>query len=338
MAADGRGTRIAAVRRFNRFYTRQIGVLEERFNRSPFSLAEARVLYEIAHRSAPTASELVAALGLDAGYLSRMVAGFVRRRLVVRRRSRSDARRAHLALTARGRVAFGRVDAVSQRDVGAMLARLPEDGQERVTSAMRSIEALLAERPPAPAPWRLRGWRPGDLGWVVERHGAVYAAEYGWGSRIEALAADIVAGFIQRGDPRERCWIAERDGERGGCVMLVRKSDAVAQLRLLLVEPAARGQGLGRRLVDECTRFARRAGYRRSVLWTNGALDAARHIYKAAGYRLVRTDRHDDFGPDPHFEVWRLDLEAAQAVAGPGREPRSFAGVPPAHPRTRPGR
>jgi DNA-binding MarR family transcriptional regulator/GNAT superfamily N-acetyltransferase len=301
--------RVALVRRFNRFYTRQIGVLEEHLNRSPFSLAEARVLYEVAQRRDITATELAAGLGLDAGYLSRILAGFERRGLVARRRARADARRSHLALTARGRGAFTRLDAASRRDVGAMLGRLPVPAQARLVSAMRTVEALLGGRPAAGRPYVLRDVRPGDLGWVVERHGVLYATEYGWGVRFEALVAEIAARFVRRRDPaRERCWIAERDGERVGCVFLVRKSASVAQLRLLLVEPAARGLGLGRRLVDECTRFARRAGYGKIVLWTNSVLETARHIYRTAGYRLVRKERHDDLGTDPAFEIWELKL------------------------------
>jgi DNA-binding MarR family transcriptional regulator/N-acetylglutamate synthase-like GNAT family acetyltransferase len=308
-ATGGLDRRIAAVRRFNRFYTRQIGVLEEHLARSPFSLAEARVLYEIAHHPDITAKTLGAELGLDRGYLSRIVARLGRRGLLARRRSQIDARRAHLALTARGRTAFAGLDAASQRDTGALLARLAPGAQARLVGAMRTIETLLEGRPAARAGYVLRDSRPGDMGWVVERHGALYAAEYGWGVKFEALVAEIVARFVQHQNAkRERCWIAERDGERVGCVFLVRKAPMVAQLRLLLVEPAARGLGLGKRLVDECTRFARRAGYRKIVLWTNRVLDAARHIYQAAGYRLVKEEREDDLGTDPIFEVWELTL------------------------------
>jgi DNA-binding MarR family transcriptional regulator/N-acetylglutamate synthase-like GNAT family acetyltransferase len=303
----GHDRRVGQVRRFNRFYTRQIGVLEEHLNRSPFSLAQARVLYEVAHHPGTTATALAAALGLDAGYLSRMLALFERRGLVARRRSRTDGRRTHLAVTARGRAAFARLDTAAQGDVRAMLARLSGPAQDRLVAAMRTVEELLRDRPAARRPYVLRDYGPGDLGWVVERHGALYAAEYGWGVRFEALVAEIVARFVRRQDrARERCWIAETDGERAGCVMLVKKTQTTAQLRLLLVEPAARGVGLGRRLVDECARFARRAGYRKIVLWTNSVLDAARHIYRTAGYRLVARERHADLGTDPVFEVWEL--------------------------------
>jgi DNA-binding MarR family transcriptional regulator/GNAT superfamily N-acetyltransferase len=305
----GAQRQIAAVRRFNRLYTRRIGVLEEHLNRSPFSLAEARVLYEVAQRRGCTASELIGELGIDAGYLSRILAGLARRRLLRRRRSPADARRAHLELTALGRGAFTKLDRAARRDVGAMLGHLPGPAQARLVGAMGVIESVLGTPRASAAPYVLRSHRPGDLGWIVERHGALYAAEYGWGVKFEALVAGIVAGFVEHLDPgRERCWVAEQGGERIGCVMLVRKTATVAQLRLLLVEPAARGLGLGRRLVDECTRFARRAGYRKIVLWTNRVLDAARHLYETAGYRLVGTDRHDDLGTDPVFEVWELEL------------------------------
>jgi DNA-binding MarR family transcriptional regulator/ribosomal protein S18 acetylase RimI-like enzyme len=301
-------TRIAAVRHFNRVYTRRIGVLEEHLNRSPFSLAEARVLYEVAHRPGVTASTLVDALGIDGGYLSRIVAGFERRDLLTRRRSRADARRAHLRLTMRGRAAFARLDAAARRDAAALLGPLAPEAQARLVGAMHAIEGALEGREGA-APLRLRRPRAGDLGWVVERHGALYAAEYGWGDRFEALVAGVVADFLAHRDTvRERCWIAERGGARVGSVLLVRKTETVAQLRLLLVEPAARGGGVGRRLVDACTRFARRAGYRKVVLWTNRVLRPARHIYETAGYRLTRTERHDDLGTDPVFEIWTLDL------------------------------
>jgi DNA-binding MarR family transcriptional regulator/GNAT superfamily N-acetyltransferase len=310
MAANATG--IAAVRRFNRFYTRQIGLLDEHFSGGPFSLAEGRVLYEIAHQADTTATAIANALGIDAGYLSRILTHLMRRGLVTRRRSATDARRSHLNLTPRGRASFRKLNATSQRAMGRMLGRVAPSGQDRLISAMRTIEDLLADRVRAAAgssPVRLRDPRPGDLGWVVERHGTLYADEYGWTSKVEALAAEVVASFVAHRDAEhERGWIAERGGERVGCVFLMKKTRAVAQLRLLIVEPAARGLGVGRRLVSECTQFARRAGYRRIVLWTNRALDAARHIYQAAGYRLVGTERHDDFGADPVFEIWELKL------------------------------
>lgn len=307
MAARAR--RIAAVRRFNRFYTRQIGLLEEHFSGGPFSLAAGRVLYEIAHHPETTATTVVDALGIDSGYLSRILTDLMRRGFVRRRRSDTDARRSHLNLTARGRAAFTQLNATSQRAMGRLLARVPASGQDGLIGAMRTIEVALADRTPRPAPLTLRDPRPGDLGWVVERHGALYAEEHHWSSKVEGLAAEVVASFVAHADPQhERGWIAERGGARVGCVFLMKKTATVAQLRLLIVEPATRGLGLGRRLVDACTQFARRAGYRKIVLWTNRALDAARHIYQAAGYRLVGTERHKDFGADPVFEIWELKL------------------------------
>src|SRR5215475_2796779 len=273
--------RVAGVRAFNRFYTRRIGVLQEGLLRSHFSLAEARVLYELAQRARPTASELGQALGLDAGYLSRILAGFASRGLVGRRPSPSDGRRSLLRLTAKGRRAFASLDRRSQGETAALLAPLAADEQGRLVGALRTVERLLGGVPAANEPYVLRPLRPGDIGWVVHRHAVLYAREYGWDERFEALVAGIAARFIARHDPaRERFWIAERDGEVVGSVLLVRQSRTVAKLRLLLVEPAARGHGIGARLVDECVHFARQAGYRKIMLWTNDVLHAARHLYE----------------------------------------------------------
>jgi DNA-binding MarR family transcriptional regulator/N-acetylglutamate synthase-like GNAT family acetyltransferase len=300
--------RVAAVRAFNRFYTRRIGVLQEGLLHSPFSLAEARVLYELAQRVGPTASELGQALDLDAGYLSRILAGFAARGLVGRRPSPSDSRRSLLQLTAKGRKAFAALDRRSQDETGALLATLAADEQDRFVGALRTIERLLGGAPAA-APYVLRPHRPGDIGWVVHRHGVLYAQEYGWDERFEALVAGIAAKFVENYDARcERCWIAERDGEIVGSVFLVRQSKRVAKLRLLLVEPRARGHGIGARLVDECVRFARQAGYRRIMLWTNDVLHAARHLYEKAGFRLVRKERHQSFGHRLVGETWVLTL------------------------------
>jgi DNA-binding MarR family transcriptional regulator/GNAT superfamily N-acetyltransferase len=301
--------RVEAVRRFNRFYTRHIGVLQEHLVRSPFSLTEARVLYELAHHTDTTATALGGALGLDPGYLSRMLRGFEKRALLTRKPSPEDGRQALLGLTARGRAAFARLDAASAAEVVAMLADLPPGAPSRLVEAMRVIEALLGPQPERKMPYVLRPPQPGDFGWVVQRHGALYAAEYRWDESFEALVADIVAKFIRQLDPqRERCWIAEQDGENVGCVFLVEKSPAVAQLRLLLVEPRARGLGIGARLVEECSRFARQRGYRKIVLWTNSVLHAARHIYEKAGYRLAREERHHSFGQDLVGQTWALKL------------------------------
>jgi DNA-binding MarR family transcriptional regulator/N-acetylglutamate synthase-like GNAT family acetyltransferase len=300
---------IGAVRGFNRFYTRQIGVLDEGLLKSQFSLTQARVLYELAHRENPSASELAKDLGLDAGYLSRILAGFEESGLVRRKRSAADARQSILSLTPKGRRVFAPLDARSSREVGAMLERLEPAERSRLVAAMRTIQALLGGAPQPAVPYILRPPQPGDFGWVAARHGAIYAQEYGWDEHFEALVAEIVAKFIREFDARrERCWIAEREGVPVGSVFVVRGSDEVAKLRLLLVEPKARGLGIGARLVSECIRFARQAGYRKITLWTNDILTAARRIYEAAGFRLVEETRHHSFGKDLVGQNWELDL------------------------------
>jgi len=309
VAETGFDARVAAVRRFNRFYTKQIGLLHEGYLESPFSLSEVRVLYELAHREKPTAAELGRELGLDAGYLSRILRGFERRHLVERTASKADGRQSHLALTKRGRAAFAPLQARSHSDIGAMLGKLSGADQKRVLEAMNTIEGRLGARPEGTTAYVLRPHQPGDMGWVVHRHGALYAQEYGWDEQFEALVASIVAEFIQHYDPkRERAWIAEKDGEIVGSVFLVKQSATVAKLRLLLVEPRARGLGIGARLVGECVRFARQAGYRKIMLWTNSVLRAARRIYKSAGFRLVHRERHRSFGHDLVGETWELPL------------------------------
>jgi len=301
--------RIATVRRFNRFYTKQIGLLGEGYLETPFSLTEARVLYELAHRERPSATELARELALDQGYLSRILRGFERRRLLTRTRSRSDGRQSHLALTARGRAAFAPLDRRSREDIAAMLARLAADEQRRLIDAIRTVESILGGEPERKTPYVLRPHQPGDMGWVVHRHGALYAQEYGFDERFEALVAGVVAKFVERYDPkRERCWIAEKDGEIVGSVFVVRRSRSVAQLRLLLVEPKARGLGIGERLVAECVRFARQAGYRTLTLWTNSVLRSARRIYQAAGFRRVHREKHRSFGRELVGETWELAL------------------------------
>lgn len=309
MAQTEFGRRVDAVRRFNRFYTRQIGVLSRGYLNSPFSLAQVRVLYELAHREKLTASDLADDLGLDKGYLSRLLQGFQTRGLVAKRTAEGDGRQRVLSLTAQGRRVVAPLETRARQQIGAILKRLGPDEQRRLVEAMSAIEGLLAVRPEPRAPYVLRPHGPGDMGWVVHRHGALYAQEYGWDEQFEALVAGIVATFIERFDPQhERCWIAERDGEILGCVFLVKKSKTVAKLRLLLVEPKARGLGLGTRLVDECLRFARQAGYRTMTLWTNSVLHAARRIYERAGFRLVREESHHSFGHDLVSETWELDL------------------------------
>jgi DNA-binding MarR family transcriptional regulator/GNAT superfamily N-acetyltransferase len=297
------------VRRFNRFYTRQIGVVAEGYLDSPFSLAEARVLYELAHRDGLTAATLTAEIGLDAGYLSRILRRFEHRGFLQRARSRADGRQALLTLTARGRKAFAPVHARSRDQIAAMLTRLPVAKQHRLLEAIHTIEELLGVSAERTSPYLLRAHQPGDMGWIVHRHAVLYAEEYGWDEQFEALVAAVVAGFIKRFDPRrEHCWIAEKDGEPIGSVVLVKRSKTVGQLRLLIVDPKARGLGLGARLVDECLRFARRAGYRRVTLWTNSVLVAARRIYEAAGFRLVHSEPHRSFGHDLVGETWELGL------------------------------
>jgi DNA-binding MarR family transcriptional regulator/GNAT superfamily N-acetyltransferase len=314
---------VEAVRRFNRFYTRQIGVLEEGLLRSPFSLAEARVLYELAQRDQPTAAELCKELGLDAGYLSRILRGFARRGLVEKRPSSTDGRQSLLALSADGRAAFGLLQRAARDQIGALLEPLSGDGQGRLLQAMRTIESLLGAAPEPKVPYLLRPHQPGDLGWIVHRHGLLYAEEYGFDEQFEALVAEIVAQFARQHDPRrERCWIVERDGAPVGSVMLVRQSDEVAKLRLLLVEPAARGLGIGARLVQECERFARRAGYRKVTLWTNSVLHAARRIYEQAGYRLVHEEAHHSFGQDLVGETWELTLRDSRGHVRPANPAR----------------
>ena len=299
--------RIAAVRHFNRFYTRRIGVLHEGLLASAFSLAQVRVLYELAHRDGLTARTLIAELSLDGGYLSRMLNGFTRKGLVSRGRSTSDARQRPLMLTAKGREAFARLDRRSQKEVAAMLGPLADTDQARVVGAMQTIENMLEDGPVRP--FMLRGHRPGDMGWVIHAHGALYWREYGWDERFEALVAEIAAHFIGAFDPlRERCWIAERDGETVGSVFVVAKSVKVAKLRLLIVDPKARGLGLGKRLVDECVSFARGCGYTKITLWTQANLLAARHIYEQAGFKLTASEPHALFGIPLIGETWELKL------------------------------
>ena len=300
---------ISAIRKFNRFYTKHIGVLREGHLDSPFSLTEVRVLYELAHRDGLTASELSRELGLDSGYLSRILRSFERRALIEKTRSESDARQTHLRLTEQGRAAFAGLDSRADEEITALVDRVHPDDHRRLTDAMRTIERVLAPGADASRSYLIRTHQPGDIGWVVYRHGVLYSREYGWDERFEALVAGIVSEFVQTFDPRrERCWIAEQHGERVGSVFLVRKTDTIAKLRLLLVEPKARGLGIGHRLVDECIRFARQAQYERMTLWTNSILHAARRIYEAAGFRLVSEEPHAMFGKDLLGQTWELEL------------------------------
>jgi DNA-binding MarR family transcriptional regulator/GNAT superfamily N-acetyltransferase len=309
--------RVAALRQFNRFYTRRIGALHEGYAHTPFTLTESRLLWELAHREASTASELARDLELDAGYLSRLLRGFRQRGLIKSTRSKDDARHQHLSLTAAGRKAFAPLDEQSQREVSALLDTLPEPHQQRLLGALQTIEQLLGAPRAKQSAFMLRAHRAGDIGWVTSRHGALYAQEYGWDIGFEALVGHIACRFIEQFDAkREYCWIAERDGANVGCVFLVQARDektnelepGVAQLRLLLVEPAARGSGLGETLVRECERYARQAGYRRIRLWTQSMLLPARSIYKKTGYQLVASEPHHSFGHDLVGEIWELPL------------------------------
>jgi DNA-binding MarR family transcriptional regulator/GNAT superfamily N-acetyltransferase len=300
---------IAAVRQFNRFYTQKIGVLTDAYLHSPFSLSEGRVLYELAHRENPSASDIRSALGLDWGYLSRILASFERQKLIAKMRSSTDRRKSLLRLTGKGQKAFAKLNSESRHEIGAMLAALPAADQTKLVRSMRTIETLLQAPPESGSAFLLRPPEPGDMGWVVHRHGVLYAQEYGWDERFEALVARVVADFIEHLDPkRERCWIAERNGEIAGSVFLVKKSKTVAKLRLLLVEPSARGHGIGNRLVEECIRFARDAGYKKMILWTNDVLHAARRIYVRHGFRLVREEKHRLFGDQSVGQYWELKL------------------------------
>ena len=302
--------RVEAIRGFNRFYTRRIGVLHEGLLESPYSLAEVRVLYELAHRPGVTARDLARDLELDAGYLSRILRSFVRRGYVRRETSQTDGRQRPLSLTTSGKRAFAPLDRRSAKEVAAMLAPLSASAADRLTGAMRAIEHILTPSAAPSTAFVLRTHRPGDMGWVVQAHGEIYFREYGWDERFEALVARIAGEFVDKLDPaRERCWIAERDGERVGSVFLVKKSATVAKLRLLIVDPKARGAGLGAKLVDECIRFARECGYKRMTLWTQQNLTAARRIYEAAGFELTAREEHAMFGVPLVGETWELALK-----------------------------
>ncbi|HEU0029801.1 MAG TPA: bifunctional helix-turn-helix transcriptional regulator/GNAT family N-acetyltransferase [Kofleriaceae bacterium] len=305
---------VAAVRAFNRFYTQLIGALDEGHLSSEFSLVEVRLLYEVAHAGTITASALCETLALDPGYASRLVRRLSRQGLLSRAPSREDGRAHPLELTARGRKTVAELERRARRAVELLLARVPGSVQPRVLAAMQTIRRALepsSTQHVSPVPYMLRDHRPGDIGWIVHRHGVLYAEEYGWDERFEALVARVASDFITKLQPRrERCWIAERDGEIVGSVFLVARSRTVAQLRLLYVEPAARGLGIGTRLVQECTRFARLARYRKIMLWTNSILRSARRIYEAEGYRLVDEAPHDEFGTNLIGQTFELSLNA----------------------------
>lgn len=303
---------IVSFRQFNRFYTRQLGLLNEHLLGTPFSLTQARVMYELANGQNLTASDLTNELGLDSGQLSRLLRDFDRQGLVSKKRSTADARQVFLGLTAKGRKAFRSLNLSSERQIGALLRKLEPDARKRLVTAMTGIEAVLTDEKGANSTFILRQPRAGDYGWVIQKNGEIYAREYGWNAEYEGLVAEIVAKFIMEYDPeRERCWIAEKDGENVGCVFLVRKNRTTAKLRVLLVDPKARGLGLGGRLVHECTLFARQAGYKKITLWTNSVLNAARRLYEKEGYVLKERTPIQAFGHDLESQVWELDLSKA---------------------------
>ncbi len=303
---------VERMRQFNRFYTHKIGVLEDGKLYAPFSLAETRVLYELAHRDRVTASDLVRDLGLDAGYLSRMLGRFTKQGMVTREPAKDDARQNLLQITPKGRRTMAPLEAASNRVLEPLLARLSPAERTRLGAAMDEIESLLggaASAKPAKPKVILRPHRPGDIGWMVQRHAELYSEEYGWDDSFEALAAEVGAQFLRDFDPTcERAWIAELNGERVGSVFLIRKNKTVAKLRVLIVDPKARGLGVGKALVAECIRFARKVGYKKITLWTNSVLTAARGIYEKAGFKLVASEKHRSFGKDLVGETWDLKL------------------------------
>lgn len=304
---------IPQIREFNHFYTRQIGVLGEGYLETPYSLAQARLLYELAQQRRTRWKDLLDRLGLDPGYLSRMIKTLEKEGLLTRSASPQDRRVSHLSLTAKGRREFARLNTRSETEIGKMLEPLPESACDRLVASMGAIRNLLD--PAATSEITLRARRPGDIGWVISRHGELYAREYNWDSTFEALVAEIAGNFLRNFVPaREHCWIAERNGHRVGCIFLVQQSKTVAKLRLLLVDPAARGAGLGTRLVEECVATARRAGYKKLTLWTNDNLHSARRIYQRAGFVLVKEEKHHSFGHDLVGQFWELNLTQPQRV------------------------
>ncbi len=303
------GNQVAAIRDFNRFYTQQIGLLEEGLLKSAFSLTEARVLYELAHRDGLTATDVGRDLGLDAGYLSRLLKKFEARGFLTRSPSGEDARQAILTLTSAGRDAFEPLNKASYDEIAALLTAIPSKGRGKLLAAMTTIQRHLGSTAEVKAPFILRSLESGDIGWIVYRQGVLYQQEYGWDETFEALVAEIMAAFVKTNDPKcERCWIAERAGEVIGSVIVVRESDDVAKLRLLYVEHSARGLGIGQQLVDECIRFASAKGYKTLTLWTNDVLVSARRIYEAAGFKLVTEENHHSFGKNLTGQNWDLEL------------------------------
>lgn len=300
---------VATLRRFNRFYTRKIGILEDGYLNSSYSLTEAHVLYELANGEHITATQLCHKLGLDAGYMSRLLRRLQNRDLLTKTVSENDGRQYLLSLTSEGQRIFAELNAGADEAVATLLQPQSPETLKRMVHAIGTLETVLGSPQPTKEPYILRPHEPGDMGWVIHRHGVLYNQEYGWDEQFEALAAEVVIAFIRNFDPkRERCWIAEKDGERVGSVFLMKKTETIAQLRLLLVESTARGLGIGKRLVQECTRFARQRGYSKITLWTNSILDTARHIYQQEGYRLIHEAPHSLFGEGLIAQDWELDL------------------------------
>jgi DNA-binding MarR family transcriptional regulator/ribosomal protein S18 acetylase RimI-like enzyme len=300
---------VARYRRFNRFYTKQIGLLNRGLLKTRFSLIQARILYELAQQDRTTASELVEKLNIDPGYLSRILSTFEKEGLLHKSRSASDSRQRILKLTTQGKKSFAELDERSRIVAEAMLRDLAEEDRHRLLHAMQTIEAVLDAESKPPAPFLLRSHRPGDIGWIIQRHGVVYAEEYNFDETFEALVAEILVVFIRNHDPRREClWIAEQAGHRIGSIMIVDTGDRVAQLRLLLVEPKARGQSVGMRLIDACINFSKRNRYRKIKLWTQSNLLAARHLYEKKGFEKVSESPHKSFGQDLIAEFWELRL------------------------------
>lgn len=298
-----------SMRRFNRFYTNKIGVLHKGLLDSPYSLTEARVIYELGQHESCTASQLNDELDLDTGYLSRILSNFHKKGLILKETSKEDGRRSILRLSESGQEAYAGLNTRSQREIENLLSKLESQEQASLVKAMQAIERILGASPEQKVPYILRPPQPGDLGWVVARHGALYAREYQWDERFEGFVAGIIAEYTRNYDPgMERCWIAEVNGENAGSVFVVKKSEDIAKLRMLLVDPKARGMGIGKRLVQECLRFAQEKGYKKMTLWTNSCLLAARHIYQKVGFELVDSEPYHDFGQDLVGETWEIDL------------------------------
>lgn len=301
--------RIRAIRQFNRFITRKVGALQEGLLHSSYSLAEVRVMFELAHRNDLTAAQLTKELGIDAGYLSRILGKFDQRGFINKIRSETDGRKMILQLTEKGMDAYAPLNQRSNEEIAEMLAEIPDADQQRLLEAMQTVERLLTSDFKYAEPFMLRSHFPGDMGWIIYKHGVLYSREYGWDERFEAAVSQIAADFINNYNPeKEHCWIAEMGGDNVGSIVLAQENENTARIRLLIVDPKARGMGVGSRLVEEAVRFAKRKGYQRIVLWTNHVLKEARHIYRSKGFQLVFEEEHNNFGPTLIGETWELQL------------------------------